>query len=98
MQVPVVLAAQVTGEQCTDSEVAVFGREGAPLVSPSIPSVHAAHPAGVPCVCRIPNSGDSSWANKSWSDDDWGGRNPDVHVQDVSWRLDRYGSLGSQAG
>uniref|UniRef100_A0A8B9BFH4 HYDIN axonemal central pair apparatus protein n=1 Tax=Anser brachyrhynchus TaxID=132585 RepID=A0A8B9BFH4_9AVES len=31
VQVPVVLAAQVTGEQCTAAEVAVFGREGAPL-------------------------------------------------------------------
>uniref|UniRef100_A0A8C3CDK8 HYDIN protein n=1 Tax=Cairina moschata TaxID=8855 RepID=A0A8C3CDK8_CAIMO len=31
VQVPVVLAAQVTGEQCTAAELAVFGREGAPL-------------------------------------------------------------------
>lgn len=48
VQVPVVLAAQVTGEQCTAAELAVFGGEGAPLVSPSshIPSVPMAHPAG----------------------------------------------------
>ncbi|XP_032051538.1 hydrocephalus-inducing protein homolog [Aythya fuligula] len=31
VQVPVVLAAQVMGEQCTAAELAVFGREGAPL-------------------------------------------------------------------